>query len=128
MSDHRPKTCPICHHAFQGNGWDGIDAHWRAKHENIMPYKEAWPLIQAVESNVSEMDDPEASYRRGYQQGAYAALQAVRSTPVAKIQSWVEESCRAGAISNAFMTGIVGPPTRSRVSPPVQAPVHLNRE
>jgi hypothetical protein len=42
-----PKVCPECAHVFQGNGWDGIDAHWRAHHESVMPYKEAWPLIKA---------------------------------------------------------------------------------
>jgi hypothetical protein len=42
-----PKVCPECDQIFKGNGWDGIDAHWRAKHERLMPYKEAWPLIQS---------------------------------------------------------------------------------
>lgn len=41
------KVCPECRHVFQGNGWDGIDAHWRSKHEDIMPYEEAWPLIRS---------------------------------------------------------------------------------
>lgn len=41
------KVCPECGHEFQDNGWDGIDAHWQAKHEHIMPYREAWPLIQS---------------------------------------------------------------------------------
>ncbi len=41
------KTCPECGHVFKGNGWDGIDAHWRAKHEDIMSYEQAWPLLQA---------------------------------------------------------------------------------
>ena len=40
------KVCPECGHTFQGKGWEGIDAHWRAKHEDIMPYKQAWPLIR----------------------------------------------------------------------------------
>jgi len=40
------KVCPECGHVFQGNGWDGIDAHWRAKHESVMPYSEAWDLIR----------------------------------------------------------------------------------
>jgi hypothetical protein len=40
------KVCPECGHVFQGNGWDGIDAHWRSKHEDIMPYEEAWPLLR----------------------------------------------------------------------------------
>ena len=38
--------CPECNHVFGGNGWDGIDSHWRAKHEHIMPYEKAWPLIR----------------------------------------------------------------------------------
>jgi hypothetical protein len=42
-----PKLCPECGHLFRGNGYDGIDAHWRAKHENVMPYSQAWPLIQS---------------------------------------------------------------------------------
>lgn len=28
-----PRTCPECSHVFRGNGWDGIDAHWRAHHK-----------------------------------------------------------------------------------------------
>lgn len=39
------KVCPECGHVFQGNGWDGIDAHWRSKHEKIMPYEEARPML-----------------------------------------------------------------------------------
>jgi hypothetical protein len=41
------NVCPECGHQFKGNGFDGIDAHWRAKHEAIMPYKEAWPLVKS---------------------------------------------------------------------------------
>ncbi len=37
-----PRICPVCGHIFQGNGWDGIDAHWRAKHESLMPYNDFW--------------------------------------------------------------------------------------
>jgi len=39
--------CPECGHEFKGNGFDGIDAHWRAKHGHIMPYERAWPPIRA---------------------------------------------------------------------------------
>jgi hypothetical protein len=39
--------CPECQHQFLGKGFDGIDAHWRSKHEEIMPYSEAWPLIKS---------------------------------------------------------------------------------
>jgi hypothetical protein len=44
----KPKVCPECPKVFQGNGWVGIDAHWRGKdgHEHIMPYAKAWPLIR----------------------------------------------------------------------------------
>lgn len=41
------KVCPECGHVFKGNGWDGIDAHWRSKHEDIMPYEKAWPLLKS---------------------------------------------------------------------------------
>jgi hypothetical protein len=41
------KSCPECHRVFRGKGWEGIDAHWKAKHEHLLPYEEAWPLIVA---------------------------------------------------------------------------------
>ncbi len=41
------KMCPECGHLFKGRGFDGIDAHWRAKHEAVMPYTEAWPLVKS---------------------------------------------------------------------------------
>jgi hypothetical protein len=41
------NVCPVCGHRFMGNGFDGIDAHWRAHHEDEMPYEEAWPLISS---------------------------------------------------------------------------------
>jgi hypothetical protein len=45
------KSCPECGHEFQGNGWDGIDAHWRSQHAQIMSYEDAWPLIQSGQYN-----------------------------------------------------------------------------
>ena len=44
----RPRVCPECGHVFAGNGWDGIDAHWRSKHEHIMPYKNFWDSLCAA--------------------------------------------------------------------------------
>ena len=41
------KVCPECGHVFKGNGWDGIDAHWKSKHEAVMTYEEAWPLLKS---------------------------------------------------------------------------------
>jgi hypothetical protein len=46
-SEKDKKQCPVCGHTFKGHGWDGIDAHWRSKHESDMPYTKAWPLIGA---------------------------------------------------------------------------------
>ena len=41
-----PKTgqreCPECGHVFKGRGWDGIDAHWKARHEQTMSYEDFW--------------------------------------------------------------------------------------
>lgn len=35
-----PRIFPECAHAFRG--WDGIDAHWRSKHEHFMSYERFW--------------------------------------------------------------------------------------
>ena len=40
-------VCPECGHEFKGGTWGGIDAHWKSKHEDIMPYAVAWSLIQS---------------------------------------------------------------------------------
>jgi len=53
------KVCPECGHRFQGNGWDGIDAHWRSQHEDILPYKIAWPFIQAGNYDTAQREDAE---------------------------------------------------------------------
>jgi hypothetical protein len=37
-----PRICPLCGLMFSGNGWDGIDGHWRARHEHVMPYETFW--------------------------------------------------------------------------------------
>lgn len=41
------KVCPECGYTFQGGNWGGIDAHWKAFHHDIMPYKDAWTIIKA---------------------------------------------------------------------------------
>lgn len=40
------NLCPECGYQFSGRGFGGIDAHWRANHEEVMTYEEAWPLIR----------------------------------------------------------------------------------
>jgi hypothetical protein len=42
-----PNVCPECAYQFKGNGFDGIDAHWRARHEHLLRYVDAWPLIRS---------------------------------------------------------------------------------
>ena len=44
---HAQNVCPECGHRFKGEGFGGIDAHWRARHEAIMPYAQAWPLVKS---------------------------------------------------------------------------------
>ncbi len=46
-ADQVQKVCPECGYRFKGKGFDGIDAHWRAKHEEVMPYAQAWPLVKS---------------------------------------------------------------------------------
>lgn len=41
------KRCPECDREFRGKGWEGIDAHWKAKHQDVMSYEQAWPSIIA---------------------------------------------------------------------------------
>ncbi len=40
------KQCPECGHVFKGQGWGGIDAHWRSRHRDVMSYRQAWPLLR----------------------------------------------------------------------------------
>jgi len=44
----RPKTCPVCLKVFQGDGYEGLDAHWRHHHEDVMPYEEARRVLLDV--------------------------------------------------------------------------------
>lgn len=37
--------CPECGREFR-KSWGGIDAHWKANHDHLMPYEQAWPLIR----------------------------------------------------------------------------------
>ena len=43
------RKCPQCDYEFKGNGWDGIDAHWRSKHEDIMTYEKFREFIRIVD-------------------------------------------------------------------------------
>jgi hypothetical protein len=39
------KICPECGYRFKSGTWGGIDGHWRSKHEHIVTYSDARPLI-----------------------------------------------------------------------------------
>jgi hypothetical protein len=39
------RECPLCVHVFKGHGWDGVDAHWRSKHEYYLPYEDFWKRL-----------------------------------------------------------------------------------
>jgi len=38
------RQCPECRQPFRA-GWEGIDAHWRARHEAVMPYEAFWTAL-----------------------------------------------------------------------------------
>ena len=40
MGMAKPNVCPECDYEFKGKGWEGIDAHWRANHNQIKRYEE----------------------------------------------------------------------------------------
>ena len=42
---NQPRECPACGHTFKGNGWDGVDAHWKSKHVGLMSYADFWEGI-----------------------------------------------------------------------------------
>lgn len=37
-----PRLCPLCSHVFKGTGWDGVDTHWRRRHEKAISYDAFW--------------------------------------------------------------------------------------
>jgi hypothetical protein len=42
------RVCPLCAHVFDGKGWEGMDMHWRARHEHIMTYQQFWDSLCAA--------------------------------------------------------------------------------
>ena len=57
--ERSPKVCPECGHRFQGQGWEGIDAHWRARHEDVMSFEQAWELLRAGNYDREHVEDLE---------------------------------------------------------------------
>jgi hypothetical protein len=51
----RPMKCPRCTHVFRGLGWEGIDAHWDARHLDICSYDAFWSqLCRKHKSGIPE--------------------------------------------------------------------------
>lgn len=40
-----PRRCPECDHVFAGKGWEGLDAHWKAHHLDLMSYETLWSSL-----------------------------------------------------------------------------------
>lgn|GEM_PF-237182 len=40
-----PRRCPECGYVFAGRGWGGIDAHWKARHTDVMSYADFWTSL-----------------------------------------------------------------------------------
>lgn len=43
-----PRQCPECRHVFAGKSWAGIDGHWKARHNDVMPYADFWASLCAA--------------------------------------------------------------------------------
>jgi hypothetical protein len=52
-----PRICPMCGHEFRGNGWDGIDAHWRARHEDVRSYEHFWDTLCVAHRGIATPPD-----------------------------------------------------------------------
>ncbi len=50
------RVCPECGHIFQGNGWDGIDAHWRAKECGVSDAERA-EIVDFIAANPTAGDE-----------------------------------------------------------------------
>ena len=60
--------------------------------------------------NDPEMDDAEASYRRGYQQGAFDALAAIDRYPILRVKEWVNNTLSRWRYQDRISNRDLGPP------------------
>lgn len=63
----RPR-CPACARVFRGTGWDGVNAHWKARHLGIMPYAQFWSSLCAAHRRPEPLSC--LSCRKGIPAGA----------------------------------------------------------
>ena len=38
------RRCPLCRRSFR-SGWEGVEAHWRAKHAAVLAYERFWSSL-----------------------------------------------------------------------------------
>lgn len=50
--------CPECDRTFRGPGWEGIDAHWKAHHLDVMSYEAFWSSLCAAHRAAEPLDCP----------------------------------------------------------------------
>jgi hypothetical protein len=55
--------CPECGHVFRGAGWDGVDAHWRARHSDLVSYETFWGSLCEAHRTAQPIECP--SCRKG---------------------------------------------------------------
>ena len=39
------RQCPECALVLKGRGWVGIEAHWKAKHADVLTYEQFWASL-----------------------------------------------------------------------------------
>lgn len=82
------KVCPLCGQEFKGQGWWGVDSHWKARHEGEMPYAEFWEgLCDLHRSSASDGAKPrqQASPTSDPVENAYTKALFHRSSHVENI-------------------------------------------
>ena len=47
-----PRRCPQCGKVFMGRNWEGIDGHWKANHQDVLPYRVFWDTLCAEHRRV----------------------------------------------------------------------------
>lgn len=72
------KVCPECGHNFKGKGWEGLDAHWKAKHQHIVPYHELWKNLCPEHKHSSSPGTPNSEEKPFQRLGSVSNSQVGR--------------------------------------------------
>lgn len=80
------RRCPECGHAFKGSGWDGVDAHWRARHLDRMPYAQFWEALCPAHREGKPLQCP--SCRKGIPRSRSWPCQCPECAQVFRGRAW----------------------------------------